>query len=99
LFFFSATGISQRFLKKDPSEWANDPNFIHGKNITKDLKVVNDCAERGVALITRYLRGNKHTVDEAGRQHLLLVAAEDRKKRTSQIENPSKYIISFSDKV
>jgi len=77
--FFSATGISQSFLKKDTSEWANDPNFQHGKNIIKDLKVVNDCAER-VAVITSYLRGNKRTVGDEERQHLLLDVAKDRKK-------------------
>lgn len=77
--FFNATGISPSFLKKDPVDWAVDADFLHGLNIVSNFKIVNDAAERGVQLITRYMKGNKLTIDEEERQRLLLVVSEDRK--------------------
>ncbi|KAJ1519812.1 hypothetical protein ONE63_005064 [Megalurothrips usitatus] len=75
--FFSATAISTDFLKKDPEHWKSDSD---GLNIVTHFKIVNDCAERGVALINRNLKGNTLTVDEEQRQLLLLVVANDRKQ-------------------
>lgn len=78
--FFSATGISSKFLDKDPELWSADVDYVQGLNIVTHFKIVNDCAERGVALITKFLKGNKLTQDEEQRQLLMLVVAEDRKK-------------------
>ncbi|KAJ1518811.1 hypothetical protein ONE63_011586 [Megalurothrips usitatus] len=80
--FFSATGISTDFLKKDPEHWKSDSDYLYGLNIVTHFKIVNDCAERGVALITRYLKGNTLTVDEEQRQLLLLVVANQHKLRS-----------------
>ena len=49
-----------------------------GLRVVSQLKV-NDAAERGVQLITRYMKGNKFTMDEEGRR-LLLAVSEERKK-------------------
>ena len=78
--FFSATGISPDFLGKDPVDWKADRGYEYGFKVVSNFKVVNDAAERGVQLITRYIKGNNLTMDEDERQRLLLVVSEDRKK-------------------
>ena len=50
--FFKITGISAEFLDKDPKNWEEDSDFCGVMKIVKQIKVVNDLAERGVALIT-----------------------------------------------
>lgn len=82
--FFNATGISTAFLQKEPELWKSDEDYLKGLTIVTNLKTVNDSAERGVALISRYLKGNQLTHDEEQRQMLLLVVAEDRKKNKLQ---------------
>ena len=47
------------------------------REIAINLKVVNDCAERAVQPLTRYLKGTKLTNDEEQRQILLLTVAQD----------------------
>ena len=44
------------FLHKDPSEWECDITFSRAHGIATNLRVVNDNAERGAALITEYNR-------------------------------------------
>lgn len=78
--FFNATGISTQFLDKDPVVWETDEGFQEGLKIVTHFRVVNDAAERAVALATQFLKGNKLTNDEEQRQLLLVTVAEDRKK-------------------
>ena len=52
--FFTIVGISQDFLKVDPNEWENQPKYQEGKHLVLSMKVVNDLAERGVALIQEF---------------------------------------------
>lgn len=68
--FFDKTGISPSFLDKDPTEWENDAVYLKVSHIVRHLKVVNDAAERGVALVTRYMNtsANKLSEDEPQRQ-------------------------------
>lgn len=77
--FFHATDISTNFLEKDPVVWGTDESFQEGLKIVTHFHVVNDAAERAVALVTRFLKGNKLTNDEGQRQLLLVTVAEDRK--------------------
>ena len=77
--FFKATGIPTSSLSKDPSVWDTDSDLQKGLNIASTFSIVNDSAESGVQLITRYIKGNRLTTDEEERQRLLLVVSEDRK--------------------
>ncbi|KAK3925600.1 Serine protease inhibitor Kazal-type 5, partial [Frankliniella fusca] len=76
--FFTITKISPSFLEKDPSTWHDDSDFQHGLDVVRHLVPVNDKAERSVALITKYLKGNKLTNNENERQHMLQVVEKHR---------------------
>jgi len=78
--FFSITGISPLFLAKDPSVWGKDAEYLRGLQVVTHFKVVNDAAERGVQLVTQFLKGNQLTTDEEQRQLLLIVVAKDRQQ-------------------
>ena len=49
--FFDALGLPRGFLNNDPEIWHPNKDFVAVRNIVKKLKVINDTAERGVALI------------------------------------------------
>jgi hypothetical protein len=51
---FQRFRISTEFLNKDPALWESIPEYVEGKKILVSLKVVNDCAERGVKLIEEF---------------------------------------------
>ena len=46
--------LSSGFLQKDPDTWNDDNDFLRASSIVQELKVVDDHAERGVALIQEY---------------------------------------------
>lgn len=76
--FFSITGISSNFLEKDVELWEQDEDFKYSKTIACSMRVVNDIAERGVALIEEY---NKLiTANEEQKQYLLLIVKNFRQK-------------------
>jgi hypothetical protein len=52
----------QSFINKNPEEWSSDAEYLKGKKICKNMRVTNDTAERGVALMQEYNR--LHTVKE-----------------------------------
>ncbi|CAI6375203.1 unnamed protein product [Macrosiphum euphorbiae] len=52
--FFNILMIPTEFLKSDPEEWENMPDYQLGPSVVKSMKVVNDFAERGLALIQNY---------------------------------------------
>ena len=69
--------ISTSFLDVDPSRWNDDLAFQAAKKEMNVIRVVNDHAERGIALIQQY---NKSlTKDEEQLQYLLQVVAEHRR--------------------
>lgn len=75
--FFHITGISKNFLNTNPSTWNDNPDYVSGLNIVKCLEVVNDRAERGVAIMTEY---NKlHTKNETQKEDLLKLVYDNRK--------------------
>ena len=48
--------IPDSFLEADPETWMTNPEYLRGKEIERELQVVNDTVERGVALIQEYSR-------------------------------------------
>lgn len=52
--FFKCLQLSADFLGKDPGEWAGDEEYRHSRCLVGSLKVVNDLAERGVALMSEF---------------------------------------------
>ena len=84
--FFEMADVSSDFLNTDPENWEDNESYISAKRTARSLRVVNDIAERGVALMDEY---NKlHTNDEEQKQFLLLTVKQyrqrypDRKKTT-----------------
>ena len=75
---FQAFKLNTEFLDKDPAEWVNDQSFSSSQQVLLAIAVVNDFAERGVALIQDY---NKVlTKDEQQRQYLLQVVEWHRRQ-------------------
>lgn len=75
--FFRRFGIVQDFLKTDSSVWGQNENYANGLKIVKQLKVVNDVAERGVRLFTDY--NEILTRNEEQKQCILQIVSEYRK--------------------
>ncbi|KAL7293071.1 hypothetical protein TKK_0013515 [Trichogramma kaykai] len=75
--FFTITGITPSFLNENPERWAQNTDFINGKNFCLKLQVVNDAAERAVALGTRFF--DKLTQDKKQWQKMLLNVFKDLK--------------------
>ncbi|KAG7170900.1 hypothetical protein Hamer_G012470, partial [Homarus americanus] len=69
---------AQLFLSKDPKTWKDDEVFITMRDRAINMKVVNDSAERAIALIERY--NESITQNEDQKQYLLQVVAAHRKK-------------------
>jgi len=69
---------AKQFLSKPPADWPTDHAFQALRARVKHLKVVNDCAERGIALITSY--NAELTKDESQKQYLPQLVASHRKK-------------------
>ena len=76
LFLFDELRFGKDWLNKPVSEWEKYPSFMEMKSWIENLKVTNDCAERGIKLITDY--ANSLTKDSAVRQNLLQVVERHR---------------------
>ena len=57
------------FLAKDPEEWEDDESYKKLRTRVHTMKVVNDSAEHGIALIQKY--NDMITKDECQKQFLL----------------------------
>ena len=79
---FCALNINTSFMCKDPSTWESDSDYNDAIGKIKNIKVVNDDAERGISLIKEY--NAKHTKDEEQFQYLLKIVEQHRKKNTLQ---------------
>ncbi|XP_044596697.1 uncharacterized protein LOC123273359 [Cotesia glomerata] len=86
--------LPYQFMDKDPELWAFDQDYLHCKSVFSDLKVVNDLAERGVALIQDF--NNCLTRNEEQKQYLLQVVEEHRKKFPYVTKN--KIVATYSKK-
>lgn len=78
LFLFKQLELPYGFLDIHPDLWETNQDYIECKKILKSLKVVNDVAERGVALITTYNRCL--TRNEEQKQFLLQLIQYHRQK-------------------
>lgn len=76
--FFSRFNINVDFLKTDPELWATNDDYKNAKHYLSHLKVVNDCAERGVALMKEF--NSSITKNEEQKQYLLKVVQKHRKR-------------------
>jgi hypothetical protein len=77
--------IAVSFLQKQPEEWMKDPVYTDMRKKVQQMKVVNDCAERGIALITEF--NASITKNETQKQYLLRLVDIHRK----QFPVPSKF--------
>src|SRR5688572_30028323 len=48
---FQILGLDYSFLDRDPQQWESEQSYSEAKNIISALKVTNDLAEKGVALM------------------------------------------------
>src|SRR5215469_7589536 len=74
--FFTKLRLDTSFLNEDVRVWYKIEGFQSAQAIIKSLKVVNDNAERGVALIKTY---NRLLTKNEELQFLLQVVAEHRR--------------------
>lgn len=66
------------FLTKDPILWKDDKVYVEMEGKARFLKVVNDCAERGIALVNKF--NSSITKNEEQKQYLLRLVDLHRKK-------------------
>jgi len=74
---FKEMNLSLQFLTVDPEHWNSNPNYKDALELVKSIQVVNDHAERGIALIKEYT--GILTKDEPQFQLLTRVVEEHRK--------------------
>ncbi|XP_025424087.1 uncharacterized protein LOC112693307 [Sipha flava] len=87
--FFTALDIPQNFLNQHPSTWGSNKDFVDGRKRVQNLKVINDAAERGIALIQTF--NGILTNQEDQKQYLLQVVEQHRQK----YPNPNKSTIDI----
>lgn len=75
--FFQILSLPVSFLEVDPETWLTNPDYLQAEDVVRELRVVNDTAERGVALMQEY--NALLTKDEEQTQFALLVVKEHRK--------------------
>ena len=74
--FFTILNISSNFLNADPSTWENRDDYRLNCEIIKKLQVINDRAERCVALMSEY--NLLLTQDEKKKQAIVKIVKEFR---------------------
>ena len=75
---FETFGVSINFLENDPTQWDDDSSFQSSQQVLSGISVVNDFAERGVALIQAC--NQILTKDEQQLQYLLQVVEWHRRE-------------------
>lgn len=85
LFDNSIVSVLTDFLDLDPSEWYTDESYQKAEEIAQLLFVVNDVAERAVALAGTY--NDKFTKNEEQKQLVFLVVEEHRKEFPNTIKS------------
>ena len=76
--FFTILGLDHDFLDLDPDQWPDNDNYVSARNIVRSMKVTNDVAERGVALMEQY--NTVITNNEQQKQYVLQVVNSYRKR-------------------
>ena len=77
--FFHTMDISTHFLADDPQIWKRNPVYEDAVKRVRGLQVVNDTAERGVALIQEATEARR-TMTEEQMQFLCHIVEENRKR-------------------
>ena len=76
---FNILKMSPDWLALPPAEWDSNPDYIEFRNFVRQVKVTNDCAERGVKLATDYSKSLTKESQERSRIYQV-VEAERRAK-------------------
>ena len=76
LFLFDKLGFAKDWLYMPVTTWETNENFCKMRTWVLNLRVTNDCAERGVKLISDYAKCL--TKDSVDRQNLLQVVSSNR---------------------
>src|SRR6476619_2863808 len=75
--FFETLGVDNSFLDLPVESWPDSTSYKKAAAAAKNLTCVNDCAERGVALIQTF--NETLTRDEEQKQYLLQVVERHRR--------------------
>jgi len=59
------------FLVKEPPDWSTYLTYLEMQEKARQMKVVNDCAERGIALVEEYNSTKDEEQRRYGKQFLL----------------------------
>ncbi|KAK0066170.1 hypothetical protein Bpfe_004291 [Biomphalaria pfeifferi] len=77
-FFFQVLNLDKSFLNLPVEQWPQLEAYQHAKMVAHSLKVVNDSAERGIALATNFNKSLTKKEDE--KQYLYQVVESHRKQ-------------------
>lgn len=75
--FFEILSLPDSFLTTNPETWESNSDYMTAEKVVRELRVVNDTAERGVALMQEH--NALLTKDEEQTQFVLQVVTEHRK--------------------
>ena len=76
---FKILKISPDWLALPPAEWDSNPDYMEFRNFVRQVKVINDCAERGVKLATDYSKSL--TKDSQERSKIYQVVEAERRAK------------------
>ena len=76
---FDILKMSPDWLALPPAEWDSNPDYIEFRNFVRQVKVTNDCAERGVKLATDYSKSL--TKDSQERSKIYQVVEAERRAK------------------
>lgn len=77
LFGLLGLGDDQRWMLADPEEWHLHPDYCRAEDFVQNLEVVNDCAERGIKMISDF----KDIVKSEDQLKLALQVIEDHRNK------------------
>ena len=87
--------MDNSFLSEDVDKWPELSSYINAKRIAESLKVINDCAERAIAMATTF---NSSLTKEEKQKQYLFQAVEEHCMRRS-FPNSKKITLRFSNKL
>src|SRR6218665_1878178 len=76
--FLQVLAIPDSFLATDPETWLSNSDYMVAEDIVRELRVVNDIAQRGVALMQEF--NALLTKDEEQTQFAIEVINDHRKR-------------------
>ena len=86
---FKILKISPDWLALPPAQWDSNPDYMEFRNFVRTVKVINDCAERGVKLATDYSKSLTKYSQERSKIYQVVEAERrakpDAKKATLNI--------------